>query len=321
LLINANYAISYLSDENIGDLSMAKQSPGYPHIPLNKALDRAKKIFEADRTNVVDRESAAKHLGYTSVSGASDQMLAALGHYGLVSPAGKGQTRITSLGVDIFAPEDETAKKKALYIAGKLPSVFKMIDSHFDTRPSESTLKNWLIREEFIDRAIQPVMKAYFRTLDFLKQEGAIESGASSTDESANVDVPSDNGVVYGGANVGDLIQWEVDGTFKLLNPTRVRQVTDDGEWVFVDGSESGIPMQEIIVEKNSTPPPATITPPTLALATPPTPDVPPEGSFTLSSGKVKDVSFEVRVTGEVNQTVIDRIIKYLELTKGDYDE
>lgn len=41
------------------------------------------------------------------------------------------------------------------------------------------------------------------------------------------------------------------------------------------------------------------------------------EGSFALSGGKAKDISFEVRVTAKVYQTVIDRIIAHLELTKG----
>lgn len=299
---------------------MAKHSPSYPHLSLEKALERASKIFEEDRVNTIDRATAAKHVGYNSKSGASDKMLGTLAHYGLLESAGKGQTKLTALALDIFAPENDISKKVALHKAGTSPTLFAMIGESFETMPSQEALKNWMIRKDFIDSAIIPASKAYFRTMEYLERQEAIESGGPSTDESANVDEPDDNVVVYGGAQLGDLIQREVDGILKLSTPTRVRQVTDDGEWVFVEGSETGIPMQETIVIPDLAPPAALI-PPKLALATPPMPDALPEGSFTLSSGKVRDVSFEVRVTGEVNQTVIDRIIAYLELTKDDYEE
>mgnify|MGYP000291459020 CR=1 FL=1 len=301
---------------------MPKHSPSYPHVPLEKALERARKIFEEDRTNVIDRETAAKHVGYSSISGASDKMLATLANYGLLEPSGKGQVRLTALALDIFAPENESSKKKALYLAGTSPSLFALIDESFEVTPSMGALKNWMIRRDFVDSAITPASKSYFRTMEYLERQEAIESGGPSSGESAKLDEPDDSNVVYGGATVGTLVQWEQDGALQLSAPTRVRQVTPDGEWVFVDGSETGIPMSQTIVEKTATAPPApVIAPPTLALAMPPTNDALPKGSFVLSSGKVKDVSFEVRVTGEVNQTVIDRIIKYLDLAKDDYDE
>ena len=300
---------------------MAKQSPGYPHLPLNKAIERAKNIFDADRTNVIDRETAAEHVGYSSISGASEKMLSTLAHYGLIESAGKGQTKITNLGLDIYAPESEASKKLAIYKAGKTPSVFTMIDSHFDVRPSESSLRNWLIREQFVDRAIQPVMKAYFKTMDYIEQSGALESGGPSSVNSANDGGPDGNDVVYGGAKVGNLIQWEIDGVLQLPKPTRVRHVHEDGEYLFVDGSETGIPMSQVTVEQKIPVVPPHMVAPILPLSPPPVNDALPKGSFILSSGKVKDVSFEVRVTGEVNQTVIDRIVKYLELAKDDYAE
>ena len=105
----------------------------------------------------------------------------------------------------------------------------------------------------------------------------------------------------------------------QLPTPARVRHVTEDGDWLFIDGSETGIPMSQAIVEQQAPAHAPQIVAPILPLATPPANDSLPEGASILSSGKVKDASFEVRVTGEVNQTVIDRIIKYLELTKDDY--
>lgn len=295
------------------------QSPGYPHIPLSKAIDKAEQVFEEDRTNSIDRLSAANHLGYSGLNGAADKMLATLAHYGLLEPAGKGQTKITSLGMDIFAPASEESKKVALYEAGKMPNVFQMIDSHFESRPSEGALKNWLIRENFQDRAIQPLLKSYFRTLDFLKQEGAIESGSPSSSESANIDVPDNNDVVYGGAKVGDLIQWEVDGVLKLEKPMRVRLVTDDG-WIAVEDSKTGIPMSEVIVQNEAggrAQPPIGVAPPVFALEAKPTESEPKskeENQIKIAlNGNLVNIHCD-NVTEDGLEVLLKKLAKYKEI-------
>lgn len=86
--------------------------------------------------------------------------------------------------------------------------------------------------------------------------------------------------VTYGGAAVGDLIQWEANGSLQLPKPARVRAVTEDGDWVFVENSETGIPMNQVIVQEKSE-----VKPPVLALGEA------PKGTrrevFTLDEGDV----------------------------------
>lgn len=302
------------------EIDMAgSQSPGYPNYALPKALTQIRQIIAEDRRNTIGREVAAKHIGYSSLSGASEKALATLAHYDLLERSGKGQTAVTQTAMDIVYPENEDSRRVALLRAAMNPSVFSSISEAFPDTPSEGALENWLVRENFQDRAIKPVIKAYMGTQRYLEQEKVFESGGPSADKNANQDEPDGDDVVYGEATVGSLIQWEIDGVLQLPEPKRVRATSEDGLWVFVDGSETGIPMSQATVEQQA----AAITPPiiapTLPLATPPANDALPEGSFILSSGKVKDVSFEVRVTGEVNQTVIDRIVAYLNLAKDDY--
>lgn len=231
------------------------QSPGYPNFALPKGIELARKIFSADRRNPIDREVAAKHLGYVGLSGASDKILGSLAHYNLLERAGKGQVRVTQTAVDILHPATPSGKKDALQLAAFSPSIFAEIRDHFsDGPPSEHALKSWLMREEFLDRAILPVTKAYLGTCLFLEQERAIESGGPSFEKSGKTNSPDDarNELAkFGGAKVGDLIQWEVDGTLQMEKPMRVRLVTDDG-WVAVEGSETGIPMDQVIVEERS---------------------------------------------------------------------
>jgi hypothetical protein len=58
----------------------------------------------------------------------------------------------------------------------------------------------------------------------------------------------------FGGASVGDLIQWQSNGTIQFNPLKRVRFVSDDGNWVQVEGSQTGIPINEVIVEQKQQP-------------------------------------------------------------------
>ncbi|KQQ70937.1 hypothetical protein ASF70_19020 [Rhizobium sp. Leaf321] len=166
-----------------------KQSPAYPNFSLEKAIDLARQIFEKDRKNPIDRDVAARHIGYGGTSGAADKTLATLAHYGLVERAGKGQLRVTQTLVDIIFPDSEHDKRAALKEAGFSPSVFNVIRSRFsDGTPSEAALRGWLVRENFLDRAIGPVAKAYLDTVRYLEQSKAFESGSDDSDFDASPD-------------------------------------------------------------------------------------------------------------------------------------
>lgn len=166
---------------------MSVKNLGFPHLSLEQCLEKTRQIYDQDRLNPIDRLSAANHLGYSSLSGASDKMLATLVHYGLIEKSGKGEIRVSQLAQDIFTPESEGGKLFALQKAANSPQLFDMIDSAFPTAPSETSLKNWLIRNDFVDRVILSVMKAYFRTNEYLKQEGVFESDGPQGGEHANL--------------------------------------------------------------------------------------------------------------------------------------
>ncbi len=298
------------------------QSPGYPNFALPKGIELVRKIFSADRRNPIDREVAAKHLGYSSVSGASDKVLGSLGHFGLIEKAGKGQVRVTQTAVDILHPASPEGKKRALQQAAFNPSIFEDIRAHFsDGLPSEAALKSWLMREEFLDRAILPVTKAYLGTCQYLEQEHAIESGGPSSESDAKSGEPDehDSGVTYGGAKVGDLIQWESNGALMMETPMRVRMVTEDGQWVAVEGSETGIPMSEVIVEERAverTPPPVFKLAP-VASRDAPSKDMPGESEW-MRNLVGRDTKVRLLVSGgEMGAKEIGKLIKLLEAQRA----
>lgn len=303
---------------------MSRQSPGYPNFPLPKAVDLVRKIFAEDRRNSIDREVAAQHLGYSGLSGASDKALGSLGHYGLIEKSGKGQIRVSQIAVDILHPESPEGRRQALNLAAFNPTIFGEIRAHFsDGPPSEGALKSWLMREEFLDRAISPVTKAYLETCSYLKQEKAIEKSGPPSGEGANLeeleDDHGDDGSTFGGAKVGDLVQWESNGQLQFNTPLRVRWVSDDAQWLAVEGSDTGIPMQEVIVEGNGgpTPPIMPPVPPAGSTFAPPTPMG--EGESEWISNKVgKSTKVRLLVSGgEMGPKEIGKLITLLQAQKS----
>jgi hypothetical protein len=247
-------------------MAMARvHSPGYPNMALPKAITAVRKIFDADRRNPIDRGVAAKHIGYSGPSGAADKALASLAHYGLVEKAGKGELRVTQLAMDILHPDKPQDRKKALVEAGLAPAIFAELRERFGSHFSEGALESYLLRANFQNVAIRPVIRSFMETCSYLEQEKAFESGGESDESSADSSAPKQSdGVVFGGAKVGDLIQWESGGALQMEKPMRVRFVSDDGLWVAVEGSETGIPMSEVIVEERAPAPPAA--PPTFKI-------------------------------------------------------
>ena len=306
------------------------QSPGYPNASLPKAIQSARAIFEADRRNPIAREVAAKHIGYSGTSGAADKALATLAHYGLTEKVAKGEIKISQLALDIIHPDQPQDRKRALVQAAFSPQVFKDLRERFaGGHVSEGALESYLKRENFLDRAITPVTKAYLETCRFLEQEKAYESGgagAEKAEESASSEDGEESQTGFGGARVGDLIQWESGGVLQLERPARVRLVTDDGQWVCVENSETGIPMTEVTVLERApaAPPPL---PPRFAMPG-------SERETALEAGETEwmrnrlggDTKVRLMVSGEMGPKEIGKLIKLLKaqqavLTDEDDDE
>lgn len=205
-------------------------SPGYPNLSLPKAIAAVEKIWNADRTNPVDRVTAAKHIGYAGQSGASDKALASLAHYGLTEKTGKGEVRVSRMAMDIVCPdpEDDSAKIRAVREAAMRPQVFADLRARFPGHVSEDSLRNYLIREGFNNIAIPPVMNAFFDTFRFLEQFKDVESRGPSDDPGGESDL-QDN-------DAGDEMQEAgVLGrqtTIRAAAPAPVAAAAGETEWM-----------------------------------------------------------------------------------------
>jgi hypothetical protein len=198
---------------------------------LPKSIDAVKKIFAADRRNPVDREVAAKHLGYSGKSGASDKALAALAHFGLTEKVGKGEVRVSQLAMDIMHPDptDPASKDRALLDAGMKPQLYKELRSQFPDHVSDETLESYLLRIGFVDAALSPAKTAYLETLRFLEQLKAFESGGNGGQSEQESDLQDNDA----GDEMQDEVIMERPAAPRTVTPTPpITAVSGETEWM-----------------------------------------------------------------------------------------
>jgi hypothetical protein len=187
------------------DPNAAVRSPSYPVQSLADAITAVRKIEAQYRSAKVDREVAAKVIGYSSLSGPANKALAALAQYGLVERAGKGEMRVTSRARAILHPDSESEKRVELRAAAFEPRLFQDLQERYpNMMPPEDGVVMFLNRKGFNQNAIRPAAKAYLQTLLFLQEEGATESHGIAQAEAAdsNADQPMES-AVEASANAG----------------------------------------------------------------------------------------------------------------------
>lgn len=244
----------------MSDAAQPIRSPSYPVMPLGDAIEAVRKIEHNYRKSKVDREAAAKLMGYSGLSGPANKSLAALAQYGLVERAGKGEMRVTARAVAILHPDNPSEEAESLRAAAFEPSLFRELQERYPNMlPPEEGIITFLNRKGFNQSAIRPAAKAYLQTLLFLKEGGVTESHGLGSSNGSDSVLPKDEAErpAFGGARVGDLVQWEIDGTLQMEAPMRVRliQEVEGVEYVAVEGHETGIPMTQVIVEERASAP------------------------------------------------------------------
>ena len=199
------------------------------------------------------------------------------------------------------------------------PRIFSVLYERFGGHFSEEAMRSYLIRENFQDIAINPLISAYTATCQFLEQEKAFESVGDGRSDAVDSAKPDTNKTVFGGAKVGDLIQWEVGGVLQMEKPMRVRLVSEDGQWVVVEGSETGLPMNETTVLERA--PVETPPPPIFKLPEPPKATVTEKLEASevewMRSSLGRDTKVRLIVNGDMGPKEIGKLIKLLEAQKA----
>ncbi|MEB8389239.1 hypothetical protein OO012_18590 [Rhodobacteraceae bacterium KMM 6894] len=255
------------------------RSPPYPSFDLGRAVERVALLDKVAQHHEVGVGVLTEAWGMKSADGQVWRSAAALIQYGLVTDSGTGKTRkfkITDPARRIVRDPDPDSEKRrtALRTAALLPMIHNVLWKRFGSANdiSDSVIKAYLTLDRldegetpYSSSAAAEVISSYRKTLEFadltnassMHLEGTKEANTAEDDEVTLPDTGNDGAGLSANAppkspvvvNIGDFIQWESQGALQFDKPKRVRWISDDRSHIAVEGSETGIPVQQITLE------------------------------------------------------------------------
>lgn len=218
------------------------RSPNYPAVSLRDAIDRLKKFVSTDGKAGAKSDMAAKHIGFAAAHGWAYSVLSALKKYGLVEEK-DGRVVPTPRGLEIVSlPEKDERRLAAIRQAAVLPPIYAELIEQYRVSglPSDETLEGELkAYRGFNPNTVKDFLNGFKETLEFA---GLTDISVLGSDSKAEAEVPK--------VKIGDFVQWESQGMLQFREPKRVKGFSDDGKFVFVDGSPTGMPIAEVSVEE-----------------------------------------------------------------------
>src|SRR5437660_5588059 len=90
------------------------RSGRYPGVALEDALSATEKLYKAEKHAPVDNATAARHMGYKSLSGPARVMIGALRQYGLIARVSDGRFKLSKLAIEALhgTEAQKTAARK-----------------------------------------------------------------------------------------------------------------------------------------------------------------------------------------------------------------
>ena len=172
------------------------RSPGYPDVTLPQAIDLSSKLYAANRTYPMDREVAAREMGYSGLTGPSSKRLASLIQFGLLEKHAKNEVRVSAVAESILHPDSSAEKEHGVLAAAFNPRLFRELRERFpDGVPSKSNLESYLLKNGFSDRGVKRAIKAYLGTCEYVERHSANEShGGEGSIGSESIDYQSVEG-------------------------------------------------------------------------------------------------------------------------------
>ena len=236
--------------QGAGEKRKRMRSPEHPFINLDTALKRARQFYDVAVRNAISINSAIKGWGYAEGSSGGLQTTAALISFGLLKDEGTGEKRklqLTPLALHILLDvrPDSSDRAELIKRAALMPKIHKQLwDKWGAQRPSAIEIRHVLTVEwepPFNEKSVDGFINEYEETIRFAKLN---EAGPEEKHEE-NKETPA----AYV-TKVGDYVQWEQNGVLALPEPTRVRAITPDGKFALLEGSNTGVPITELIQEQ-----------------------------------------------------------------------
>lgn len=264
----------------------------FPFVNLEKAIERARQIYEADqRGGDVSVGVAFTAWDYSDKSSGGFQTISGLKMYGLLVDSGANEARkikLSKAGLDYFRDEREDARSSALRAFAFSPLLFKSLWQGWGPTPPPDAIARSHLK---VDRGIgeqnaRAILSIYKDNLAFANIKGNGNVTERQTVELPQVKTPQT-------IRVGDFVQWRSDEQDQFKSPRRVEWVAEDGSHLRVLGSLTGIPIGEVTVSD----PPFQQTPDALGM---------PKTTAPKVSGQTDDNDINVLLKGDRLQISAD---------------
>ena len=298
--------------------SSGGRSPAYPQISLENAIVRLDQLYKYAKRNSVNAIGVYKHWGYSGATSNARNTLAALRYFGLIDVSRTASSKTVSVSsrglriqLDHTSSEERQAKLKEAALS---PAMYKYCwDKYGSDMPHDDAVKSNLIFEKhFNESSVSGFLSDYKKTINYAKLNEEYPILQSSDHEDDEEDFKKDVEI-----EVGDLVQWESDGVLQLPSPQIVRalQEYESGDvWVFIEGSETGLPMEEIIIEEKKS----------IDKVRPTLPLMKEDRGMGLQENErewvrgplSKDTRYRIIVSGELGPTEIGKLIRVLNAQK-----
>jgi len=274
------------------------RSPAYPAISVKRAIEQADALFKQEGEYEAPISSTIGAWGYSEKSSGGRQTLATMKYYGLIDVSGDGAGRMVKISdlakhILLDEREDDTEKRQLIRDVALNPAAHSALyEKYRNGLASDGSVEHFLVFEEGFKSAAAKDLLAEFKvTADYV----GLYQPDNKLDKTDDSDIG--NGVKKETPTVktGDKIQATVQDVDLFADGAIVQGISEDGEYVFVDQSDSGVPIEDVTImetaqfETSPTPP---AKPMNLLAAQSPRADAPlPEGTrkamFPLDEGDV----------------------------------
>ena len=196
-----------------------QRSPRYPSLDFETAVDKVRAVQSACGRAAVDRETLAKCMGYSSLSGTALGGLASLSSYGLLEKRGKGEAAVTDLAMQILFAESAEEHAQAARQAALSPVVFSQIADKFGGHaPHKEVVISFLRRNGFTENAAAIAVRTYVNSMEYVESLGDNERSDSGSENAQDLSEPRAEPVTAPtGGNAPMMSQASVGGEFREL--------------------------------------------------------------------------------------------------------
>lgn len=257
-----------MTDKNQQGKPPKDRSPSFPFIPLQTAVERLVAFEQTFGRHPAPALKVGLAWKMKEASSQAGQTLAALKAFGLLDYHGAASERTATISEDgrtYLRAQQDSVRREVLKRAALAPKIIEKYWSVWgaDRPPSAMCLDQLVLKGGFTQSAADTFLRVYDATISY--------AGLGENDTVGDTDLEEKDLEEPSPVGVGDTVQVEINGQLVLPKAARVRAIQhfEGKPWVYVDGSEAGIAMEQVRLEQKREGPGTGFVPPPLPLAEP----------------------------------------------------